>query len=315
MDKVLVKNGAYCGRTMNGEFMMIGDWTPNNKPQGGHITVIDNGQTMRINVRKEDVGCTLAPESFEDLAAKIAGRFRIMERLTMGSINGTITALAISGAPGVGKTFTVEKMLKRAAEEGDISFVHIKGRMSAPGLYRQLYANSDANSVILIDDCDDIFKDESAMNILKSALDSSDERWVSWNTESLSFKEDKIPTTFKFKGTVIFITNKDFQAIIDAGGSMAPHMEAIISRAVYLDLALHDRKSIMAHVENLAFTTPMLFSKGITHDQVTTAINWLKENCEDLRTLCNRTAQKLAQFIATDDEWEEVARITLLRKP
>ena len=313
MTNVTIKNGVFCGKEMNGEFILVKDWQSNTKPQGGHVTVKHGTQTIRINVAQENVMEAVSTESYEDILARINKRFNIMERMTSGVINGTIKSLIIAGASGVGKTYGTERMLKAAEADGMIRFDHIKGRMSAIGLFKKLFENSDKGAVVVIDDCDDIFADDTAMNVLKGALDSSEERWISWNTDSLSLEKEGIPQKFRFDGTVIFITNLNFQSIIDAGKAMAPHMEALISRSVYLDLALHDRKAVMARVEDLAFNTPMLYSKGLSKGEVKLAIDWLKENSANLRTLCCRTALKLAQFVATDEDWMDIAEVTLLR--
>ena len=59
-------------------------------------------------------------------------------------------------------------------------FVHFKGRATAAGLFITLYENSD--KIIVLDDCDSVFKDDDAVNILKGALDSYDTRKISYIT-------------------------------------------------------------------------------------------------------------------------------------
>ena len=59
-------------------------------------------------------------------------------------------------------------------------FVHFKGRATAAGLFVTLYENCD--KIIILDDCDSVFKDADAVNILKGALDSYDTRNISYIT-------------------------------------------------------------------------------------------------------------------------------------
>lgn len=316
MKKVTLQNATYRGQVLNGEFEMVKDWreSPRSGEKDGIATVMMHGEKVNVCVNFDDIiREPVVEESYDSILTRISKRFNILERMTSGVINGNIRSLIVAGAPGVGKTFTVERMLKEAQEAGTISFDHIKGHMTAIGLYKKLFESSDAGSVIVIDDCDGIFKDETALNLLKGALDSSDERWISWNAESKALEAESIPNKFKFCGTAIFISNLNFQAVIDSGSSMAPHMDALISRSIYLDLALHDRRAVMARVEDLSLNTPMLFRKGLTGDDVQNTIDWLKANVDNLRELSLRTALKLAGFVKTDDDWQEIAEVTLLK--
>lgn len=314
---VFLTDGSYRGQVINGEFNLVDSWKVSERSgnKDGIIRVMLNGKKVNVSINESDVKFE-APveESYEEILARITKRFKILERMTSGVINGSIKSLIIAGAPGVGKTFTVERMLKAAAAAGDITFEHIKGRMSAVGLYRMLFQCSDPGAVLVIDDCDGVFGDEDALNLLKGALDTGEERWISWNTDSSSMEKDGIPQKFNFQGTVVFISNLNFQAVIEADGRMAPHMDALISRSIYLDLALHDRKAVMARVEDLSLNTPMLFKHGLTKEQIVITLDWLRKNLDKLNErLSLRTAMKLAQFVVADEDWEEIAEVALLR--
>jgi len=314
---VFLKNGSYRGQVIDGEYNLVHGWKVSARAgdKDGVVRVMLNGKAVNVCIDEIDVTYEApAEESYEEILARITKRFNILERMTSGVIEGVIKALIVAGAPGVGKTFTVERMLKAAALDGLIEFEHVKGRMSAVGLYRMLFKCSEPGGVLVIDDCDGIFSDEDALNLLKGALDTSDERWISWNTDASFLEKDGIPQKFNFQGTVIFISNLNFQSVIEADGRMAPHMDALISRSIYLDLALHDQKAIMARVEDLSLNTPMLFKKGLSVEQVKTTLEWLRENLGQLNErLSLRTALKLAQFVATDDDWEEIAEVALLK--
>ena len=139
-------------------------------------------------------------------------------------IDGNQPSLVITGSPGVGKTHLVTQQLK----SNNVEYSHVKGRSTAAGLYIALYENKD--KITLIDDCDSIFKNEDAINILKGALDSYEDREISWlvGKPLISASGQKIPTKFTFKGGVIFISNLP-QKKIDY---------AIKSRSVVIEVAL-----------------------------------------------------------------------------
>jgi len=317
MAKVNLKNATYRGQAINGEFELVTDWKTSERSgdKDGIVRIVLNGSKVNACVNEEDVSYgPVKVESYEDILKRITKRFNILERMTDGIINGSIRALVVAGAAGVGKTFTVERKLKEAMFDNRINFEHIKGRMSAAGLYRTLYLNRTAGNVVVIDDCDGVFGDEDAMNILKSALDTSDERWINWNVDNVRFEAEGIESKFEFKCTVVFITNLNFHDIIEADGRMAPHMSALISRSIYLDLALHDDRAIMARVEDLSLNTTMLYAKGMNEEQIKTTLAWLKMHAKGLlEKLSLRTVLKLAQFVKTESDWEDIAETTLLR--
>ena len=107
-------------------------------------------------------------------------------------------------------------------------FVHFKGCATAAGLFITLYENSD--KIIVLDDCDSVFKDDDAVNILKAALDSYDTRKISYiSTKTLKDEfGSEVPRHFEFTGRIIFISNID-QSRLD---------EAIRSRSFVSDVEL-----------------------------------------------------------------------------
>lgn len=136
-------------------------------------------------------------------------------------LNGYKPSLVITGDPGVGKTYTVLEKIKQFADEKGIDHIeHTKltGGISAFGLYRSLFTNN--GKLILFDDIDSIWRNETCASILKGALDSTGERYIAWE-KSGSFNPEyfeestvqemilrgKLPSPFKFTGKVIFISN------------------------------------------------------------------------------------------------------------
>jgi len=130
-----------------------------------------------------------------------------LERYTDMVIKGIQPSLLITGMPGLGKTHVVKQRMDKAKKVHGRDYLIVKGRCTAAGLYYTLYMNSD--KTIIFDDCDSVFKDSDAINLLKAALDSYDERIISYISQKPLKDEDGIPlpTSFEFKGNIIFISN------------------------------------------------------------------------------------------------------------
>src|SRR5210317_889344 len=155
--------------------------------------------------------------------------FENLERLTKMVGRGIQPSLVITGMAGMGKTHVVKETLKNMGLKESTDFVHFKGRATAAGLFITLYENSDA--VIVLDDCDSVFKDADAVNILKAALDSYDTRRISYLSSKPLKDEDGIPVprSFEFRGKIIFISNIE-QSNLD---------EAIKSRSFVADISMN----------------------------------------------------------------------------
>jgi len=110
--------------------------------------------------------------------------------------------------------------------------VHFKGRATAAGLFVTIYENSD--KIIVLDDCDSVFKDVDAVNLLKAALDSYDTRKLSYiSTKPLKDTYgDPVPRHFEFTGKIIFISNIN-QSKLD---------DAIKSRSFVADISMNTKQ-------------------------------------------------------------------------
>jgi hypothetical protein len=87
---------------------------------------------------------------------------------------------------------------------------------------------------------------------LKAATDSTKGRKLQWlaETKMLDEEGDRMPRFFDFEGSVIFITNYDFDEFIDRGHKLSPHFEALISRSHYLDLAMKTKQDYVRSEEH-----------------------------------------------------------------
>ena len=201
-----------------------------------------NGKIIKRS-KKEHMDYVVKKAGADTVQPIVESKFSINERF--GFLSDMVTMVAkgdqasvvVTGPGGLGKSHTVTKSLRKAGFN-DLStldnmqvgepvpknaFIVIKGYSTPKGLYRTLYENR--NSVIVFDDCDSVLKDPVSLNLLKGALDSYSRRVISWRAD---IKEEDLPTTFEFKGRVVFISNI-------ASSNLD---QAIISRSMAVDLSM-----------------------------------------------------------------------------
>lgn len=246
-------------------------------------------------------------------------RFDIMYKMAVGSTQGAIRAFIVTGAPGVGKTWTIEYVLEQTAQR-DPSFRYhvIKGAITPVNLYKQLYKYRKEGEVIVLDDADSIFFNEDGINLLKTALDTGSKRKINWYSETYALKESggaETPQEFEYNGTMIFVTNLDFQAYVDAKNKISPHMAALMSRSIYLDLKIHNRRQVALWVSNLIRRNKILIDYGISNHEQEEVIGYINANRDNFRALSIRTALQIAQFIKMDrSSWKRQADVILLKE-
>jgi len=245
-----------------------------------------------------------------ELLEDIRGRFSSLHRFGDAVVDGKLRSLIVSGNAGIGKTHALETILDAGAEESKIVFRSVKGYVKATGLYKLMWDNRHDNCVILFDDADSIFQDEVALNLLKSALDTTRKRTVSWLSER-SFKDesgDNIPDSFDFRGCIIFITNLNFDRMSKKDSRLAPHFQALISRSFYIDLNLLSAREMMMRIEDVLANTDILKSMTITQKKSDYILLFMRENMMRLRELSLRMAIKLGHIaLAAKDEKDFVS--------
>lgn len=138
--------------------------------------------------------------------------FKIMSKYVKTVCKGIQPGLIVCGAPGVGKTFRVKQELNAMGYKEDVNMFTFKGRGGAQGLYTACYNFRKKGEIILVDDCDNLLKDEIAINIFKGALDSTaDEegRVLSYNIRGKVFdlNDQPVPKKFYYNGSMIVLTN------------------------------------------------------------------------------------------------------------
>lgn len=247
--------------------------------------------------------------------ARIAERFTVLWQLTNGVATGAIRSMIVSGAPGVGKSHTIEELLADYSLKGRVKYRFVRGTVTPINLYKLLWEYKSQHSVLVLDDSDDIFYDDVGLNLMKAALDTSLERRISYLSESNVLKQEGIDTEMLYEGGMIFITNLDFQAYVDEGkNKLAKHFSALKDRSLYLDLKLHTAEDLVAWIDYMVRKKQILQQMYLTPEQENMALDYIRKNYKRMRELSIRTALKIGQFMKMDSKgWESTANVLLLR--
>ncbi len=250
-------------------------------------------------------------ESDAEIEEKLVDRFEILESMTEAAISGDVRALIVSGPPGLGKSYTVEKALTKWDADGANHKI-IKGYVKAPALYKALYAHRMPGQVLVFDDADEVFLDDTSISLLKAACDSSKKRIISYLTEGTLIDEEsaeRMPKSFLFEGTVIFVTNYDFDAMIERGSKLAPHLQALVSRAHYIDMAMKTKRDYMIRIKQV-IRQGLLDNIGLSVDAKTDVVKFIDDNQDRLRELSLRMALKIGSIRKRGSNWMKVVRVT-----
>ena len=118
-------------------------------------------------------------ETDREIDKKLKNRFSILKLMTQAAISGDVKSLIISGPAGLGKSFTVEEALENWDPEEENHTV-VKGYVKATGLFRTLWEYREKGQMIVFDDSDSIFNDDTTLAMLKAVTDSTEKRKVSY---------------------------------------------------------------------------------------------------------------------------------------
>jgi hypothetical protein len=340
MTTVTIKNGSYRNKPVsNVSFALVKGFQTGAK--GNFVTVKSDGyfgpefDEVRIKVDSiEDIefaagtpvmATESVPESHvevvhetdEQAIERIRTRFQILDEMTKAATTGDIRAMIVSGPPGVGKSYGVEKIVEQACLFDKLSGKRlraevVKGSATPIGLYQTLYKYSDKNCMLVFDDCDSILVDDVALNLLKGALDSGSKRKISWLSESSSLRREGIPDSFNFNGSIIFITNLKFDKM--KSQKLKDHLDALQSRCHYLDLTLDTMRDKILRIKQIAADGALFENMDLDKSAETEVIEFMEEHKNSLREVSLRMAIKIGQLRKSFAlRWKDMARITCMK--
>jgi hypothetical protein len=255
-------------------------------------------------------------ETDEETIERIRERFDMLKDMTKAVKKGDVRAMIVSGPPGVGKSHGVEEVLERydtlETLGGGRKYDVVKGAMSPIGLYVKLFNYKEKDQVLVFDDCDAIFEEPLALNILKAALDSKKKRTIHWNTDSFKLRNEGVPDSFEFKGSAIFITNLDFHDV--KSKKIRSHLEALESRCHYMDLTISTEREKMLRIAQV-IRDGMLDTYKLSDEVKDEIIDFVDINKKRLRELSLRTVLKVADLaVAFPTKWEAMAENTVMKR-
>ena len=277
-------------------------------------TTVLEFDTDAIKRREKEV----AKETDEQIYERLAERFEILDEMTKAVKQGDVRAMIVSGPPGVGKSFGVETQLQKAdlfntLAEKKPKFEVVKGAMSSIGLYAKLYEFAEKGNVVVFDDCDSILMEDLSLNILKGALDSSERRFISWNTDSRILRSEGIPDRFEFKGAAIFITNIKFEHV--KSKRLRDHLDALESRCHYIDLAIDTNREKILRIKQVVNDNDMLARYDFEQCVKDEIVQFVEDNQDKLRELSLRMVLKLADLRKSFPKtWTAMARTTCMKR-
>lgn len=205
--------------------------------ENGTSTLVSNEEVSKweASFKTQSNSTTLTPA---EVRAAVSEHFGHLEVLVDLVVQGKSPSLIVCGDAGIGKTFLVRQRLRKMGLQEQVSidsgsvampntYLFVKGHSSALGLYTILHNNRE--STIVFDDCDSVLKDATAVNILKAALDSYDDRTVSWISSTVV--SAGLETRFEFKGRIIFLSNLPMDRIDNAVKSRSFTLEISLTRS------------------------------------------------------------------------------------
>lgn len=257
--------------------------------------------------------------SDQELLDRTQARFKVMQMFVKSLVEGgpksPTSGLIISGAGGTGKSATVTSIVDAELEKNPAKKISFeKGKVTPPMVYQLAWEHKEPGNILILDDADGIFQYEDSLMILKAIMDTNPERWVSWRTASKLPGE--IEPKFKMEGKLIFLTNLNFAAMMEQGSRLAVHLQALMTRAHYVDLKLHTPRELVMWVSYMTRKFGIGVQHGLTKSQQDEVLKWIKENMDRLRDISLRSVTKLVDIIGMtgwDGPWKEYAEIEMMR--
>lgn len=249
---------------------------------------VDVGLIKQAGQLDADVQNILDSDPSEEEKIDATTLFGHLVDLVKFTASGANKSLFIYGGPGTGKTHTVTQTIEEQGLVKNTDWYHIKGRVTPIALYQTLFMHRK-EKLLVFDDCDSVFSNGDAINILKGALDSYDERVISWlsartvnvakmdSDERRQFEQEvddkivndptdpkiKFPSEFTYTGRIMFISNL----------SRNDMDTAILSRSASIDMTL-TAEQILSRIEA---NIDKLGGIAATKDQKLEVLQFFKE--------------------------------------
>ena len=104
------------------------------------------------------------------------------------------------GPPGQSKTESVRQAFRKK------KYLYLKGRVSALSFFEKLYMHR--NMPVVLDDTSEMLKDKDVQEILRELMEHTEQRRISWQTQSRILDEKGLPKSFTTSSPVCVIANQ-----------------------------------------------------------------------------------------------------------
>ena len=262
-----------------------------------------------------EIDSPMIEESDADLNQRIEDTYTTLDTLVEAVAANKVNSLICSGAPGLGKSYEVNKILNQINNGSEFGYIFHRGFLKATGLFRLLWENKLLGQTIVIDDSDAIFGDEIALNLLKAALELKPSRTIGWGSEKEFFDDfgEQIPRYFQYEGNIIFLTNLNFSEMANGNTKYAPHLSALESRSLVLDMKIKTKREFITKIKHTV-NRGMLRDKGISPEEDQILINFIEENSDKMKELSLRAVEKLAVLYTMNrNDWKKLAKTVMLK--
>lgn len=249
--------------------------------------------------------------SDQEMLEDIQYRFDMLSRYAVAAASGDIRCLVASGSPGIGKSWDLLKTLEDVIP-GDYEVIE-GGDVSPVQLFMAGYRNREVGQVLVFDDSDGVFQKDECCNILKKLTDSSPTRRLTYMKTSPVLEAEDVPNEYVMRGSVIFLSNLNFEKMASGTDRRAQHIAALNSRALPLDLRIHTQRAKYVWVKHKAVTA-ILPSMNVTSEVQSMVLDYIDKYYDRMKILSLRTIEYLVTTIKMNPEnWQKDAGIMLLR--
>ena len=256
-----------------------------------------------LNEINDQVKESYLEETEVDVAQKTAGltmktQFENLSVFTKLLTKGSKKMEILAGPPGIGKSYEIVQSLNENV--GAHGYHIIKGKTSAIEVYNTLFNFN--KHVVVFDDCDSLFDNSDAINVLMAATDKNHKTGkyqVNWNTNT------KLVDThsFEFEGKVIVITNRDFKK------ASMKKSRPLVSRSFFIQFH-NNREEILERTRDIASKKEIFGLNEEERMEVVDYIASFDDFTPDLR-LYEDVAQVRSEAKVEGYDWKIVAQSTI----
>jgi predicted choloylglycine hydrolase len=135
-------------------------------------------------------------------------------------------------------------------------------------------------------------------------------RRIGWGSEKVFEDQDgeEIPRYFDFEGSIIFLTNLPFREMINSNSKNSPHLSALESRSLVLDLKIKTKREYMIKIKQ-TIDSGMLRNLGFNQKEQNDILSFMEENIDKFTELSLRMVEKIAAlYKANPSTWEKLTK-------